>query len=67
MDPPPTYSDLMNTLILSNKQNLSLEFQVKELKQHIEILKVELDKVNNAYTKAKKNEVLLTSVLQSKI
>jgi hypothetical protein len=67
MDPPPTYSDLMNTLILANKQNLSLEFQVKELKQHIEILKVELDKVNNAYTKAKKNEVLLTSVLQSKI
>jgi hypothetical protein len=67
MDPPPTYCDLMTTLILANKQNLSLEFQVKELKQQIERLKVELDKVNNAYTKAKKNEVLLTSVLQSKI
>ena len=67
MDPPPTYSDLMNTLILAKRQNLSLEFQVKELKQQIERLKVELDKVNNAYTKAKKNEVLLTSVLQSKI
>jgi uncharacterized small protein (DUF1192 family) len=40
---------------------------VKELKQRIEQLQVELEKVNSAYTKAKKNEVMLTSVLQSKI
>ena len=67
MDPPPTYCDLRTTLILANKHNLSLEIQVKELKQQIEKLQVELEKVNTAYTKAKKNEVLLTSVLQSKI
>jgi hypothetical protein len=67
MDPPPTYCNLMTTLVLAKKQNLSLEFQVKELKQRIEQLQVELEKVNSAYTKAKKNEVMLTSVLQSKI
>ena len=64
MDPPPTYCDLMTTLILANKQNLSLEFQVKELKQQMEQLKYELYKIKSAYAAVKKNELLLVSVLQ---
>ena len=67
MDPPPSYSVLLFTLDHANKRNQVLEEENKDLKQQIERLKQELYKVKSAYTVAKKNEVLLTSVLQSKI
>ena len=60
MESPPTYQELFTELKKEKQYIHELEKQIKELKQ-------QLDKVNSAYTKAKKNEVLLTSVLQSKI
>ena len=58
MESPPTYQELFTELKKEKQYIHELEKQIKELKQ-------QLDKVNSAYTKAKKNEVLLTSVLQS--
>jgi len=67
MEAPPTYQELLTELNHEKDRTYKLEIQMKELKQQLELLKEELNKVNYAYTKAKKNEVLLTSVLQSKI
>lgn len=67
MEAPPSYSVLFATLDNANKRNQVLEEQNKELKQQLERLKQELDRIKSAYTIAKKNEVLLTSIMQSKI
>ncbi len=67
MEAPPTYQELLTELNYEKNRTYKLEIQMKELKQQLELVKEELNKVNYAYTKAKKNEVLLTSVLQSKI
>jgi hypothetical protein len=58
MEAPPTYQELVTQLKNEKQYIHELEKQIKELKQ-------QLDKVNSAYSKAKKNEVMLTSVLQS--
>jgi hypothetical protein len=67
MERPPTYQELVTTITTTNNRNRELEIQVQDLKQQLYYIKEKLEKVNIAYTRAKKNEVLLTSVLQSKI
>ena len=67
MDPPPTYQEILSEFAKSNKHNLELELQVQDLKQQLEETKQKLNIVNIGYTKAKKNEVLLTSLIQSSI
>jgi hypothetical protein len=62
-----TYQELVTTITTTNNRNRELEIQVQDLKQQLYNIKEKLEKVNIAYTRAKKNEVLLTSVLQSKI
>ena len=60
MEAPPTYQELV-TQLKNEKQ------YIHELKKQIKELKQQLDKVNSAYSKAKKNEVMLTSVLENNI
>jgi hypothetical protein len=66
MEPPPSYRELLFELINIHNYNLELEIQVHDLKQQLEQTNQKLNKVNNGYTKAKQNEVLLTSILQGK-
>jgi len=58
MEEQPTYQELVTT-------NCNLELEIQDLKQELYYIKEKLEKMNIAYTKAKQNEVLLTSVLQS--
>jgi len=58
MEEQPTYQELVTT-------NRNLELEIQDLKQELYYIKEKLEKMNIAYTKAKQNEVLLTSVLQS--
>jgi hypothetical protein len=67
MESPPSYHVVLARLQDVNKRNQVLEQQNKDLIIQLERLKDEVDKVKYAYTVAKKNEVLLTSILQSKI
>jgi len=60
MEAPPTYQELLSELKKEKQFIHELEKQIKELKK-------QLDKVNSSYTKAKKNEILLTSVLENNI
>jgi len=67
MEPPPSYHEILSQLKKSNNHNKELEQRVTELQQYLEQTKQELFKTKSAYTVVKKNELMLVSLLQSKI
>jgi hypothetical protein len=67
MNPPPSYHDILQKLNSTVKNEMLLIEEVKELKNELELLKIEneLNKdaknlFHSAYIKAKKNEITLT-------
>jgi hypothetical protein len=64
MDPPPSYHEILSSLIKVNKCKYELEIQNYDLKKQMEQLKQELHTIKSAYTIVKKNELLLVSILQ---
>ena len=67
MDPPPSYQEILLKLNNSTTRNKELEQRVIELQQYLEQTKQELFKTKSAYTVVKKNELMLVTLLQSKI
>jgi hypothetical protein len=67
MEPPPSYQEVLSLLKKESIRNQELEKRVKELQYYLDQTKIELDKVKSSYSVVKKNELMLVSLLQSKI
>jgi hypothetical protein len=67
MEPPPSYQQILSLLKKESNRNQELEQRVKELQQYLDQTNMELNKVKSAHTVVKKNELMLVSLLQSKI
>ena len=67
MEPPPSYQEILSLLKKESIRNQELEQRVKELQQYLDQTNMELNKVKSLYTVVKKNELMLVSLLQSKI
>jgi hypothetical protein len=67
MEPPPSYQEVLSLLKKESIRNQELEKRVKELQYYLDQTKIELDKVKSYYSVVKKNELMLVSLLQSKI
>jgi uncharacterized small protein (DUF1192 family) len=67
MEPPPSYQEILSLLKKESIRNQELEQRVKELQQYLDQTKTELNKVKSSYSVVKKNELMLVSLLQSKI
>ena len=67
MEPPPSYQQILSLLKKESIRNQELEQRVKEIQQYLEQSNIELNKIKSAYTVVKKNELMLVSLLQSKI
>jgi hypothetical protein len=67
MEPPPSYQEILSLLKKESIRNQELEQRVKELQQYLDQTIMELNKVKSAHTVVKKNELMLVSLLQSKI
>jgi hypothetical protein len=67
MEPPPSYQQILSLLKKESIRNQELEQRVRELQQYLDQTKTELDKVKSSYSVVKKNELMLVSLVQSKI
>jgi hypothetical protein len=67
MEPPPSYQEILSLLKKESIRNQELEQRVKELQQYLHQTNMELDKIKSSYSVVKKNELMLVSLLQSKI
>jgi hypothetical protein len=67
MEPPPSYQEILSLLKKESIRNQELEQRVKELQYYLDQSKNDCANLKKAYTVVKKNELMLVSLLQSKI